>query len=109
VSAATAIIEARRRSGLSQAELGRRAGIPASAIGRWERAEVEPAFGTVAELLRTLGYELVVDRLDDADHDVTLIRRSLARSPAERLVELTDAVRALDAMSSVARRHHPRG
>jgi transcriptional regulator with XRE-family HTH domain len=31
--------EARRRAGLSQAELTRRAGKPTSVIGRWERGE----------------------------------------------------------------------
>jgi transcriptional regulator with XRE-family HTH domain len=105
MSAASVIIEARHRAGLSQAALGRRSGHPGSAIGRWERGEVEPAFGTVAELVRVLGYELVLERHDDASHDLALIRRMLARSPAERLEELVDAVRALDAMSSVAQRH----
>jgi uncharacterized protein len=105
MSAASVILEARHRAGLSQAELGRRSGYPGSAIGRWERGEVEPAFGAVAELVRALGYELVLERHDDAAHDLALIRRSLGRSPAERLAELVDAVRALDAMSSVARQH----
>ena len=105
MSAASVLIEARHRAGMSQAELGRRSGHPGSAIGRWERGEVEPAYGTVAELMRALGYELVLERHDDAAHDLALIRRSLGRSPAERLDELVDAVRALDAMSAVARQH----
>ena len=105
MSASSVIIEARHRSGLSQAELGRRSGHPGSAIGRWERGEVEPAYGTVAELVRALGYELVLERHDDAAHDLALIRRSLRRSPAERLEELVGAVRALDAMSSAVRQH----
>ena len=102
------IRDARRRAGVSQAELGRRAGVPGSAIGRWERAEVEPAFGTVAGLLGVLGFQLVLSR-DDEDHDRALIRRSLARTPVERLEELTTAVRALDAMSSVAAHHRGDG
>jgi transcriptional regulator with XRE-family HTH domain len=104
VSAATLIRQARRQAGVSQALLGRRAGLPGSAIGRWERGEVEPAFGTVADLLGTLGYGLVLQR-QDAGHDLTLIRRSLARSPAARLAELVESVRALDRMSEVAERH----
>jgi ribosome-binding protein aMBF1 (putative translation factor) len=104
VSAAAVITDVRRRAGLSQAELGRRAGIPGSVIGRWERAEVEPAFGTVTELVRALGYELVLERRDDG-HDLALIRRSLAASPAARLAELVEAVRAFDAMSSTVARH----
>jgi transcriptional regulator with XRE-family HTH domain len=104
VSAATVIRDARHRAGVSQRELGRRAGLPGSAIGRWERGEVEPAFRTVADLLGTLGYELVLEHHDDAGHDLTLIRRSLARSPAARLADLVEAVRALDGMSVVAER-----
>jgi transcriptional regulator with XRE-family HTH domain len=109
VTAATIIRDARRRAGISQAELGRRVGIPGSAIGRWERAEVEPAFTTVADLLDALGFTLVLSGADDGDHDRALIRRSLARTPAERLAELTTGVRALDEMSSVAARNRARG
>jgi ribosome-binding protein aMBF1 (putative translation factor) len=108
VTAASLIVEARRRAGLSQAELGRRAGLPGSAIGRWERGDVEPAFDTVADLLRTLGWELVLEPYDDTG-DLALIRRSLARTPAQRLVDLVDAVRSLDAMSTTARRNRRRG
>jgi ribosome-binding protein aMBF1 (putative translation factor) len=103
------ILDARRRAGVSQAELGRRVGLPGSAIGRWERAEVEPAYATVADLLDALGFTLVLSGDGDGDHDRALIRRSLARTPAERLAELTTAVRALDEMSSVAAQHRGRG
>jgi DNA-binding XRE family transcriptional regulator len=41
--------EARRRAGLSQAELARRAGKPTSVIGRWERGEVKPSLETLAK------------------------------------------------------------
>jgi hypothetical protein len=98
------LVEARRRAGLTQAELGRRAGHPGSAIGRWERGDVEPAFDTVAGVLRALGWELVLEPCDDAG-DLALIRRSLARTPAQRLDDLVRAVRSLDAMSTTARRH----
>jgi ribosome-binding protein aMBF1 (putative translation factor) len=104
MTAAAVIADARQGAGISQAELGRRAGIPGSVIGRWERAEVEPAYGAVAQLVRALGYELVLQRHDDG-HDLALIRRSLAASPATRLAELVEAVRALDALSSAAARH----
>jgi transcriptional regulator with XRE-family HTH domain len=103
-AASTLLLEARRRAGLTQADVGRRVGRPGSAIGRWERGEVEPAFDTVANLLCALGYELVLERHDDAGN-LALIRRSLAQTPAERLCALVDAVRSLDAMSATARRH----
>jgi transcriptional regulator with XRE-family HTH domain len=104
MTAATLLVEARRRAGLTQAEHGRHAGLPGSAIGRWERGQVEPGFDTVADLLRTLGWELVLERSDDSG-DLALIRRSLARTPAQRLDDLVEAVRSLDAMTTVARRH----
>jgi hypothetical protein len=34
------------------------------------------------------------------DHDLALIRRSLNRTPVERMTELMGAVQALDAMSA---------
>jgi transcriptional regulator with XRE-family HTH domain len=104
MTAAALLAEARRRAGLSQVELGRRTGFPGSAIGRWERGQVEPGFATVAALLRTLGYELVLETYDESG-ELALIRRSLGRTPAERLDDLVGAVRSLDAMSTIARRH----
>ena len=50
--------EARLRAGLTQAELGRRAGKPQSAIARWERGEVKPSLETLRDLIRACGLEL---------------------------------------------------
>lgn len=92
--------EARRRAGLSQPELARRAGRPVSSIGRWERGEVMPSLETLRELIRACGLELSF-RLANADteqHDLALIERALAKTPAERVregIEAAEAVRAL--------------
>jgi transcriptional regulator with XRE-family HTH domain len=79
--------EARRRAGLSQAELARRAGKPLSSIGRWERGEVRPSLETLRELVRACGLELTfhIANADLEDHDLTLIERTLRLTPAERV------------------------
>jgi transcriptional regulator with XRE-family HTH domain len=78
--------EARRRAGLSQAELARRAGKPTSVIGRWERGEVKPSLETLRELIGACGLELgfTLSNADAEKHDLALIRRSLAWTPAQR-------------------------
>ena len=98
--------EARLRAGLSQAELARRAGKPISVIGRWERGEVKPSLETLRELIRATGLELgfTLTNADSDDHDLALIRRSLARSPAERFAEGQRAAREIKRTWQGARR-----
>jgi transcriptional regulator with XRE-family HTH domain len=90
--------EARRRAGLSQAELARRAGKPLSSIGRWERGEVRPSLETLRELVRACGLELIfhLANADLEDHDLTLIERALSRTPEERVRDAVVAARKLD-------------
>ena len=81
------LVEARRRAGISQAELGRRSGVPASLIGRYERYEVTPSLERLRSLLRAAGFELSIRlaKVDESNHDQVLIERELRHSPAERL------------------------
>lgn len=77
---------ARRRHGLTQRQLAIRARTSQAAISRIERGLVSPGVDTVAELLRLMNEELVLGAAPvDWGHDRTLIRRSLARTPAERV------------------------
>lgn len=98
--------EARLRAGLSQAELARRAGKPTSVIGRWERGEVRPSLETLRELIRAAGLELgfTLTNADSNDHDLALIRRSLAQAPAERFAEGQRAARDIEQTWQRARR-----
>jgi len=98
--------EARLRAGLSQAELARCASKPTSVIGRWERGEVKPSLETLRELIRAAGLELgfTLTNADGEDHDLALIRRSLARSPAERFAEGQRAAREVRQTWEGARR-----
>jgi hypothetical protein len=66
-------------------------------IGRWERGEVRPSLETLREVIRAAGLELgfALSNADADDHDLALIRRSLARSPAERFAHGQRAARGL--------------
>src|SRR5207249_1566891 len=81
------LVEARRRAGISQAELSRRSGVPPSLIGRYERYEVTPSLERLRSLIRAAGFELSMRlaRVDPSNHDQVLIERELRRTPAERL------------------------
>ena len=90
--------EARRRAGLSQAELARRAGKPTSTIGRWERGEVLPSLETLRAVVRACDLELTfhVANADVQQHDAGLIERSLAKTPAERVADAVHAAAAIE-------------
>jgi transcriptional regulator with XRE-family HTH domain len=78
--------EARKRHGVSQQSLARRAGTTQSAISRIERGGVSPTFETLKELLYLVGEDLVLTaRPTDSGIDRSLIRANLALSPQERL------------------------
>ena len=78
--------EARRRHGVSQEQLARRASTTQSAISRIERARVSPSVETLRELLYLLGEDLALEASPrDSGIDATLIDQQLRRSPTERL------------------------
>jgi uncharacterized protein len=56
--AASLLREARHRSGLSQAELGRRAGVTQSMISAYESGQRQPALPTLARLIEAAGLHL---------------------------------------------------
>ena len=49
---------ARKRAGLSQAELAERLQMPRSQIARWEGDTVEPGLATTRRVLRACGFDL---------------------------------------------------
>jgi transcriptional regulator with XRE-family HTH domain len=99
------ILEARRRAGLTQADLAARLGIPRSQIGRWERYEVLPSFERLREIVRACGLELTygLANADLEEHDLTLIRRSLSRPPSERFAQSAADAAAIYGLWSRAR------
>jgi transcriptional regulator with XRE-family HTH domain len=103
MTSAQLIRDARLRAGLTQAQLGERAGKAATAIGRWERGETDPSFATLQQVLSAAGFTINTELTQVDDHDLALIRRCLSRTPSERLDDLVRAVRALSSMAESAR------
>jgi transcriptional regulator with XRE-family HTH domain len=79
---------ARRRHGLTQAQLAARARTSQAAISRIERGLVSPSVATLAQLLDLMGEELVLgaERIDYG-HDRTLLRQNLEQTIDDRLAQ----------------------
>ncbi len=63
------IRDIRRRSGLRQAELARRAGLPRSVVSAYEHGHRQPGVDAVARLAAAAGLELRVGSLPSVDPD----------------------------------------
>lgn len=55
---ATLIREMLAYAGLSQSEMARRLGVPASSVSRWASGAVEPAAGVLLKIARECGYAI---------------------------------------------------
>lgn len=85
--------ESRKRAGLTQTELGHRAGVPQSTIARIESGARTPSTDMVERLVRAAGFE-VRARLGEPDPETaSLFAGTLRRTPAERLADATRAAR----------------
>jgi hypothetical protein len=87
------IKEARKRAGITQAELGIRLGKAQSAIARWERDDVQPSLETLRELVRGCGFDLsfFISKFDDSNE--TIIDEHLRMTTKERFADLLTRVR----------------
>ena len=84
IKAGTLARQARRKAGLSQRALARRARVPQPTIAAIETGRQDPRYRTLLRLLRASGYELdIVPRLGDGV-DRTLMRSQLRLPVAER-------------------------
>src|ERR1039458_6751045 len=54
------LVETRKKRGWSQAELGRRVGLPQVHISGIETGKVIPRYNTLLDLVRVLGYDLLL-------------------------------------------------
>lgn len=77
--AAGVLREARKRAGLSQAELARRAGVAQPVISAYETGRREPGLSMLAKLIEASGHDLVIDLVARPDR-----RRGLPDSPVGR-------------------------
>jgi transcriptional regulator with XRE-family HTH domain len=100
VFGAVLLREARARAGLTQTELGRRVGVPANVISRWERGEVAIGLERLDELVRGCGLQLDVALRAADDSQRALMEGYRAMAPGERLDGLCRRVTMLAQLQS---------
>jgi transcriptional regulator with XRE-family HTH domain len=98
MSPSVLVRNARKESGLTQAELAERAGVTQSVIARLERGGGNPTFLTLERVLHAAGHRLELSAVHQGLRtvDETLIEQQLALPPADR-------IRALDAHAATVR------
>ena len=88
------IREARRRAGISQAELATRLDTSQSVIGRWETGRRTPSIESIVAAVRVCGFELQLGLANrDSDHE-RLIDDALGLTPVERVQALLTRLEA---------------
>jgi transcriptional regulator with XRE-family HTH domain len=84
-STASALLQlARIKSGLSQAQLARRAGVPATMISAYERDRRQPTLPTLLRLLQSAGFDLRMELVPHDPHDEILAGLESKRTRQER-------------------------
>jgi transcriptional regulator with XRE-family HTH domain len=96
--------DARKKAGLSQAELARRLETTQSAIARLESPSSNPRLGTLDRAIAATGQELAMSlRARAPQVDRTMIASNLRKTPAERLRYFTAAYNDLRRLAPTAR------
>jgi transcriptional regulator with XRE-family HTH domain len=87
MSASSSLLkDARRRAGLTQAELAQRLGVSQAAVAKLESPRANPTVDTLDRALWATGHRLALDAPERAPGvDESLIRQHLELSPAERI------------------------
>ena len=91
---AALVRDARRRAGLSQRELARRADTAQSVIARVEAGITSPTLDTLSRILAAAGFELrtqLEPRSGPDTHMLDDVPRILRLTPEQRLLELRNA------------------
>ena len=89
--AANLLREARRRAGLTQRELAKRAGTAQSVVARIERGLRDPSWQTLERLIAAAGFSLHAEltlRPTPDSHMLQDVARVLSLTPEERLAEV---------------------
>jgi transcriptional regulator with XRE-family HTH domain len=84
------LVDARHRKGWSQAELGRRLGLPQPHISDIESGKITPRLNTLIDLVRVLGYDLLLVPSSLVPAVQALIRDEAHADEAERPLYATD-------------------
>lgn len=101
---AALVRDARRRAGLSQRALARRAGMPQSMVARVELGRTSPGWDTLTTMLSAAGFDLRA-QLETApahgSHMLADVERILRLTTEQRLLELRNASRFFGAVERV--------
>lgn len=97
------IREARRRAGLTQAELATRAGTTQSGIARWESGRTAVSLDDVRRLVRLCGFDLEVAIVPYDDSDMAQAERLLDLTPQERIDRHRRVVRQMAQLRNAVR------
>jgi transcriptional regulator with XRE-family HTH domain len=103
--AAKVVFDARKRAGLTQAELADRLGVSQPTVARLESPRSNPRLSTLERALAATGNQLELTLRPTAypGIDESLIRSSLERPPAERLASFMSSYRGLRRLAPTAR------
>lgn len=97
MNAAQIILEARRRAGLTQAQLAELVETTQSAVARWERGKVEPSFSTLRRVVAACGLDLTIAIRDHDPDQSTLLEANLTLSPEQRFDQLVKTLAFIEA------------
>jgi predicted transcriptional regulator len=90
------VSEARKRAGLTQRELGERAGTTQSAIARIETGRSTPTFDRVLRLVRLCGFDVHTMLVEQDDADWVRAQQLLKLTPDQRVRRTVRVVRQTD-------------
>jgi transcriptional regulator with XRE-family HTH domain len=85
--------EARKRAGMTQAQLAELAGTTQSAIARLESGRHSPSFEQVENLMRLCGFQLIVELAPYDDSDIVQAQALLRMNVDDRFDRLESTVR----------------
>ncbi len=104
IHAGSLIRAARRKAGLSQAELARRLDTTQSAIARLESPRSNPRIETLDRAVAATGQRVTASVEGDIGLDESLIASALRIEPAERLRRFGSSYRSARALSEAGRK-----
>jgi transcriptional regulator with XRE-family HTH domain len=85
MTGAVLLQQARRRAGLTQAELAARVGTTQSAVARWERGASRPSVERLEAMVGACGLELQLALAAPEADELAALRRNLALTVDERV------------------------
>lgn len=95
---------ARKRAGLTQAQLAEKAGTSQPAIARWEAGERDPGFDTLQRLIHACGLDLSIALNETYLHDLGLALRTRDMTPGQRVEHMLAWTRSMEKFVRSVRR-----